>query len=122
MKSHGHEDDEYSQDVHSSVDDNSNSLLVFPHFHLGLLEPALFQKYSQGFTLSAEEDREVKRQKRLLKNREAAQMSRLRKKQYVEELEGQYDKLQMAHSRSLLRMQKLEDLVRQLGGNPNTVE
>jgi hypothetical protein len=39
-----------------------------------------------GRSLSPDEERQQKRQRRLIKNRESAQLSRLRKKIYIEEL------------------------------------
>jgi len=44
--------------------------------------------------LSSEEERHIKRQRRLIKNRESAQLSRLRKKIYIEELERKVNQLQ----------------------------
>jgi len=52
-------------------------------------------------SLSQEENRELRRQRRLIKNRESAQASRLRRKRYVEELEKTIDKLE--HENTMLR-------------------
>lgn len=48
---------------------------------------------TQGRNLSADEERQLKKQRRLVKNRESAQLSRLRKKMYIEELEKKVNAL-----------------------------
>eukprot|EP00276_Gloeochaete_wittrockiana_P015547 CAMPEP_0184336190 /NCGR_PEP_ID=MMETSP1089-20130417/4577_1 /TAXON_ID=38269 ORGANISM="Gloeochaete wittrockiana, Strain SAG46.84" /NCGR_SAMPLE_ID=MMETSP1089 /ASSEMBLY_ACC=CAM_ASM_000445 /LENGTH=539 /DNA_ID=CAMNT_0026661147 /DNA_START=82 /DNA_END=1701 /DNA_ORIENTATION=- len=48
--------------------------------------------------LSAAENREIKRQRRLIKNRESAQASRNRKKEQVGEMEGKVDELRRENS------------------------
>jgi len=50
--------------------------------------------------ISIEEEKKIKKQRRLIKNRESAQLSRLRKKQYIENLENQVKKL--ANDNSIL--------------------
>mmetsp|Transcript_14404 Transcript_14404/g.20087 ORF Transcript_14404/g.20087 Transcript_14404/m.20087 type:complete len:543 (-) Transcript_14404:67-1695(-) len=48
---------------------------------------------TQGRQLSVDEERQLKKQRRLVKNRESAQLSRLRKKMYIEELEKKVNAL-----------------------------
>lgn len=54
---------------------------------------AHIKKITQIRTLTAAEKAEVKRQRRLIKNRESAQASRFRKKQHITELESKVDTL-----------------------------
>jgi regulator of replication initiation timing len=55
-----------------------------------------------------EEDRVMKRQKRLIKNRESAQLSRIRKKQYVDELEKRVSVLNDNTTRLEWRIEELQ--------------
>jgi regulator of replication initiation timing len=55
-----------------------------------------------------DEDRLVKRQKRLIKNRESAQLSRIRKKQHVDELERTVSGLQEASTQLEWRLEELQ--------------
>jgi len=52
--------------------------------------------------LTEEEERQLKRQRRLIKNRESAQLSRQRKRMFIEELESQVSGLQ-ADNRDLVK-------------------
>lgn len=55
-----------------------------------------------------EEDRMLKRQKRLIKNRESAQLSRIRKKQYMDELEKRVSVLHDNTTRLEWRVEELQ--------------
>lgn len=60
-------------------------------------------------TLTPEEQRILKKQRRLLKNRESAQLSRHRKKMHLTSLERQVEALKKEKSAMALRVQELTD-------------
>lgn len=66
------------------------------------LSSRAFEEYVRRKTslrdLTSEEKKDVKRQRRLIKNRESAQASRLRKKNYIEKLEAKVASLQQSNS------------------------
>jgi len=55
-----------------------------------------------------DEDRMLKRQKRLIKNRESAQLSRIRKKQYLDEMEKRVSVLNESTTRLEWRVEELQ--------------
>eukprot|EP01094_Clydonella_sp_ATCC50884_P011040 TRINITY_DN2083_c0_g2_i1.p1 TRINITY_DN2083_c0_g2~~TRINITY_DN2083_c0_g2_i1.p1 ORF type:complete len:445 (+),score=141.74 TRINITY_DN2083_c0_g2_i1:57-1337(+) len=69
------------------------------------------QEYSDKLAalrpLSKGEERALKRQRRLVKNRESAQLSRARKKMYVEELERKVNMVSVHSERMAVQMQHL---------------
>jgi len=68
--------------------------------------------------LTPEEDRMLKRQKRLIKNRESAQLSRLRKKIYIEELERKVYAISAENKALQDEVMYLRNMVKQLGATP----
>jgi len=58
-------------------------------------------------TLTPEEQRLLKKQRRLLKNRESAQLSRYRKKSHLQTLEQQLDPLKKERAALQQRVQEL---------------
>jgi len=66
--------------------------------------------------LTPEEDRMIKRQKRLIKNRESAQLSRLRKKIYIEELERKVSLVSAENKALQDEVMYLRNMIKQLGG------
>jgi hypothetical protein len=107
-KEHAHKYDKYDSD--DSEDERGGS----PHPTLDGLEIrpeddplGLFQK--DPATLTAEEQRILKKQRRLLKNRESAQLSRHRKKMHLHTLERQVDALKKAKAALAQRIAELAD-------------
>eukprot|EP01129_Flabellula_baltica_P003376 TRINITY_DN1314_c0_g1_i1.p1 TRINITY_DN1314_c0_g1~~TRINITY_DN1314_c0_g1_i1.p1 ORF type:complete len:423 (-),score=103.62 TRINITY_DN1314_c0_g1_i1:105-1373(-) len=61
-----------------------------------------------GRELSKTEEKEIKRQRRLIKNREYAQEARKKKKQYVNEMEGRVNELTDENDQLKARVEELE--------------
>jgi len=69
---------------------------------------------------SSEEERQIKRQRRLVKNRESAQLSRMRKKIYIDDLEGKVSTLMTENISLKEEVINLRNVIKQLsGGNYN---
>lgn len=71
------------------------------------MNPQDLEDYLKSLNLTPDQEQHVKRQRRLMKNRESAQVSRMKKKRYVEELE---DKVQELANKTESLMKKLNDL------------
>jgi len=83
---------------------------------MGGLSSEDFDRILQERALSPEEERHVKRQRRLIKNRESAQKSRTRRKLYIDELEQKISDL-VAQNEQLAKENKtLKDEVSTLRG------
>eukprot|EP00026_Physarum_polycephalum_P006008 Phypoly_transcript_06048.p1 GENE.Phypoly_transcript_06048~~Phypoly_transcript_06048.p1 ORF type:complete len:529 (+),score=131.75 Phypoly_transcript_06048:178-1764(+) len=65
---------------------------------------------------SGDDDKSVKRQRRLLKNRESAQLSRIRKKMYIDELERKVNALVSENSGLREEVGHLNDVLKQVAG------
>lgn len=72
------------------------------------MTPQEVEDYLQPLQLSEEQEAHVKRQRRLLKNRESAQVSRIKKKRYVEELEDRVQELSNKTEALLAKFSKLQ--------------
>jgi hypothetical protein len=99
---------EDASDYDSSDSDPSDSLLLDGLEIRPEDDPlGLFQK--DPATLTPEEQRIVKKQRRLLKNRESAQLSRHRKKMHLHTLERQVDALKKDKAALAARIAELSD-------------
>lgn len=86
------------------------------------------QQLESGRTLTIEEERLLKKQRRLIKNRESAQLSRQRKKQYIVDLENKVkmmdsenEKLRLQVAQMNNRNVDLENQVAQLKSMMNSI-
>ncbi|KYR01318.1 putative basic-leucine zipper transcription factor [Tieghemostelium lacteum] len=70
-------------------------------------------------TNSLEEERNVKKQRRLIKNRESAQLSRMRKKIYIEDLEKKISDLTSDNNSLKEEVLYLQSIVKQLASEQN---
>jgi len=70
--------------------------------------------------LTPEEEKQLKKQRRLIKNRESAQLSRLRKKMYVEELEKKIKDLEDDKKRLEEKVTELTEIINNGNMSNNT--
>jgi len=70
---------------------------------------SLAQNLASSRPLTDEERKQLKKQKRLIKNRESAQLSRQRKKYYLEELEKKVNGVNVENQNLLKRLSELEE-------------
>jgi len=64
--------------------------------------------------LNSEEERQIKRQRRLVKNRESAQLSRMRKKIYMEDLETKVNALTTENTSLKGEVAQLQNIIKQM--------
>jgi hypothetical protein len=69
---------------------------------------------------TSEEERQLKRQRRLVKNRESAQLSRMRKKIYIDDLEGKVSTLMTENAALKEEVLSLQHAIKQLTTGQNT--
>eukprot|EP01099_Mayorella_cantabrigiensis_P001089 TRINITY_DN1447_c0_g1_i1.p1 TRINITY_DN1447_c0_g1~~TRINITY_DN1447_c0_g1_i1.p1 ORF type:complete len:492 (-),score=84.23 TRINITY_DN1447_c0_g1_i1:107-1582(-) len=102
----------------SDLEPICQTALTLPRDYLLKLTCSEFEEYAQKLTqdrpLSHEEEQEFRRQKRLIKNRESAHASRVRKKSYVGELEQTISELKTEVQQLQSRNQDLENEVSRL--------
>jgi len=102
----------------SDLEPICQTALTLPRDYLLKLTCSEFEAYAQQVTqarpLSHEEEQEFRRQKRLIKNRESAHASRVRKKSYVGELEQTISELKSEVEQLQNRNQDLENEVSRL--------
>jgi len=67
--------------------------------------------------VNSEEERQLKRQRRLVKNRESAQLSRMRKKVYMEDLESKLNALTTENSALKGEVAQLQHIIKQITAN-----
>jgi hypothetical protein len=72
------------------------------------------RRKAYSFQQSSEEERQIKRQRRLVKNRESAQLSRMRKKIYIDDLEGKVSTLMTENSSLKAEVLNLQNVIKQL--------
>eukprot|EP01125_Pyxidicula_operculata_P019867 TRINITY_DN7224_c0_g1_i1.p1 TRINITY_DN7224_c0_g1~~TRINITY_DN7224_c0_g1_i1.p1 ORF type:complete len:442 (-),score=134.92 TRINITY_DN7224_c0_g1_i1:178-1503(-) len=83
---------------------------------------AYVKQIQQARALSSEEQREVKRQRRLIKNREYAQTSRNKKKEFVNTIQGQLDQVVAERDSLKEEVQQLKNTVEQLNQRVHELE
>jgi len=85
---------------------------------LSAMSSKKLEEYAQNLAeirpLTTEEEKQLKRQKRLIKNRESAQLSRQRKKHYVEELEAQVKALTAENQQLQTQMRQMSTKAQEL--------
>jgi len=67
------------------------------------------EQLSQVRPFTTDEKKEVQKQRRLIKNRESAQISRLRKKSYIDDLQAQINKMTAANAQLTNQNKKLKE-------------
>jgi len=102
----------------ASLRDGDDGAVLLSVDKLSAMSSQKLEEYAQNLAelrpLTSEEEKQLKRQKRLIKNRESAQLSRQRKKHYVEELEAQVKALTAENLQMQAQMQQINTKNQQL--------